>query len=147
MKTQVVDKMDLRRKNLQLLKEQTGDEWQTVAKRVGMSASHLSQVLNGIRPFTEKTARNIEHKLNLSAGWLDLEHERTISGQSSQNTDAGLLTRVIAAIDGALKSIGKWEVRDSEKYGKLVEFVYEDTRQRGMPNDAWFTRLLRLILE
>lgn len=147
MKTHVVDKMDLRRKNLQLLKDQTGDEWQTVAKRVGMSASHLSQILTGHRPFTEKTARNIEHKLSLSPGWLDLEHERTALGQGSQNTDAGLLTRVIAAIDGALKSIGKWEMRDSEKYGRLVEFVYEDSRDRGMPNDAWFTRLMRLVLE
>lgn len=141
------DKMDLRRKNLQRYKDQSGDEWQRIGKKTGFSPSHLSQIISGHRPFTEKTARKLEPKLALSAGWLDLEHDISRPGQPSQNGDEGLLVRVIGAIDIALKAAGKADIKGEAKYGRLVEFAYEDSKERGMPPETWYLRLVKLILD
>lgn len=40
-----------------------------------INPSYLSQLINEIRPFGEKSARNLEHKLNLATGYFDIEHE------------------------------------------------------------------------
>lgn len=146
MNKSVDDKMDQRRRNLQLYKEQSADEWQRIAKKVGVSGSDLSQRLSGHRPFTEKFARQVENRLNLSTNWLDLEHGNSRPGQPSQIGDEGLLVRVIAAIDIALKASGKPDIK-GEAYGRLVEFVYEDSKERGLPTETWFTRLVKLILD
>lgn len=148
MNKNVDDKMTLRRRNLLLLKEQTRDEWQTLAKRLGVTKSYLSQLSTGHRPFSEKTARGFEAKLKLSEGWFDLEHERVSKpGPASQSGDDGVLARLIPAIDRALKAAGKVAFRDDEKYGRLLALLYEDSTTRGMPEDAWIARLVKLILD
>lgn len=135
---------ELRRKNLALLKEQWGGEWQSLAKKIGKSPSHLSQIQSGHRPFTEKTARAIEQKLVLAERWLDLEHD-SAPQRVSQNEDAGVLARVIAAIDSALKAENADVGRG--KYGRLVTFIYEDSRERGAQNESWIRRLVKLIVD
>lgn len=146
MNKNVEDMMERRRRNLALLKEQTRDEWQTLAKRLATTKSWLSQLSTGHRPFTERTARGFEKKLSLSPGFFDTE-QISNSRPTSQNADKGLLPRVIAGIDSALKATGKAEIADSSQYGRLVEFVYEDSVERGMPSHEWLVRLLKLILD
>jgi len=143
----VDDKMDLRRRRLQLYREQSAAEWQSIAKQIGVSASDLSQRLSGHRPFTEKFARQVENRLKLTAGWLDLEEEQQQSRRPSQTGDESLLVRVISAIDTAVKATGKPDIKGEDRYGHLVEFVYEDSKERGMPSQSWLVRLVRLILE
>jgi transcriptional regulator with XRE-family HTH domain len=146
MNKNVDDKMELRRRNLLRFKERTDSEWQSIAKQIGVSPSDLSQRLSGSRPFTEKFARQVETRLKLSEGSLDLESFAT-SGRPSQNGDEGLLVRVITAIDASVKASGKPDIKGEVKYGHLVEFVYEDSKERGMPSQQWLVRLIRLILD
>lgn len=50
------------------------------ARKVEMSKSQLSQILNTPeRKISNIVARNIESKLNLPAGWLDSEHEESMT--------------------------------------------------------------------
>jgi hypothetical protein len=146
MNKNVDDKMDLRRRSLQRYKEQTSAEWQSIAKQIGVSASDLSQRLSGRRPFTEKFARQVENRLKLAEGSLDSESFPT-SGRPSQNSDEGLLVRVISGIDAAVKASGKPDIKGEAKYGRLVEFVYEDSKERGTQSSQWLLRLVRLILD
>lgn len=138
------DKMDLRRKNLRRYQSTAGDEWQRIAKKTGFSASHLSQIMSGHRPFTERTARTIEQKLQLAASWLDQEISN--SGTASQIGDEPSLAGVITAIDSAERASGR-ALKNDARYGRLVELVYEDCRVRGMPTESWLTRLVKLILD
>src|SRR5947209_2514390 len=116
MNKNVDDKMHLRRRNLLLLKEQTRDEWQTLAKRLGSTKSWLSQLSTGHRPFSEKTARGFEKKLNLSSGWFDTEQEEPSQSRlPSQTSDGVSLAGVIAGIDAAVKAVGKTAFRDDAK--------------------------------
>jgi transcriptional regulator with XRE-family HTH domain len=148
MNKNVDDKMQLRRSNLLRLKEQTRDEWQTLAKRLGTTKSWLSQLSTGHRPFSEKTARGFEKKLGLSSGWFDTDHGQIAhSRPTSQSGDQVSLASVITAIDAAVKAIGQTAFRDDAKYGRLLELIYEDSKERGMPQEAWLTRLLKLILD
>lgn len=145
MNKNVDDKMHLRRRNLLLLKEQTRDEWQTLAKRLDTTKSWLSQISTGHRPFSEKTARGFEKKLGLSLGWFDTEQEQP--RPPSQTSDGVSLAGVIAGIDAAVKAVGKTAFRDDVKYGRLLELIYEDSLERGMPKEAWLTKLVRLLLD
>lgn len=43
------------------------------AKKLNIEANYLYQLQKGIRNISEKTARNIENKLNLSHLWLDFD--------------------------------------------------------------------------
>lgn len=148
MNKNVDDKMHLRRRNLVLLKEQTRDEWQTLAKRLKVTKAYISQISTGHRPFTEKTAKSFEARLNLATGWFDAEHERSSKpGLASQSSDEGLLMRLIPAIDRALKAAGKVAFREDEKYGRLLELLYEDSTARGIPDETWIARLVKLILD
>lgn len=54
------------------------------ARRYGLDASYISQILSGHRSFGEKSARNMEDKIGLPAGTLD-----GVLLQSTANTSAG----------------------------------------------------------
>lgn len=138
-------KMDLRRRNLLLLKRQWEDDWQVLAKKLDVSASYLSQIQSGHRPFSERTARQFEDKLKLKEGWFDLEHSSTMP--TSQNDDAALLSRTVDALDLALKGLGK-DIESKKRFFRIATFVYEDSKERGaVQSEAWLQSLLRLILE
>lgn len=144
MNKNVDGKMDQRRRNLALLNGQWGGEWQSLAKRLSVSPSHLSQIQSGHRPFTERTARQFEQKLSLAKDWLDLEH---VAGTtpSSQNDDGALLESIVDALDSALKAIGK--DLSKGRFFRVATFVQEDSKERGRQSEAWLRSLLRLILE
>lgn len=81
----------IRKANLRLLLQQ----WEgpsTLAKKLGYAGpSYLSQIVGGHRPITEKTARDIEAKLDLPAGWMD----RDKSGESGRVDNAQVADAVI----------------------------------------------------
>jgi plasmid maintenance system antidote protein VapI len=135
--------MDLRRRNLVALKDQWGGEWQTLAKKLKVTASHLSQIQSGHRPFSERTARQFEEKLGLAEKWLDLD--KTTAVGTSQNDDGALLETIVDSLDSALKAIGKDMSRG--KFFRVATFVHEASKERGRQSEAWLRSLLRLILE
>ncbi|MFM7737795.1 MAG: helix-turn-helix domain-containing protein, partial [Planctomycetota bacterium] len=54
----------------------------SLAKKVQLSGpSYISQILSGVRPLTEKTARKFEAQLGLPMGWLDDEHIEARAGR------------------------------------------------------------------
>lgn len=66
----------IRRNNLRRLAEQHGAL--VLSERLGYaSASFLSQMIgpNPSRDVSERTARSIEHTLDLEPGWMDLDLE------------------------------------------------------------------------
>jgi hypothetical protein len=68
-----------RRRNLEYLVKLEKNA-ATFARKVEMSKSQLSQILNTPeRKISSVVARNIENKLNLSTGWLDAEHEEAMT--------------------------------------------------------------------
>lgn len=143
MNKNVDGKMDQRRRNLALLKGQWGGEWQSLAKKLCVSPSHLSQIQSGHRPFTERTARQFEPKLGLAIGWLDSDHSPAIG--TSQNDDGALFDATLNTLDSALKGLGKDMARG--KFARVATFVHEDSKERGRQSEAWLRSLLRLILE
>ena len=62
-----------RRKNLRTLAREYKEDKKLAAK-CGYSAAYMNHLIgkNPSRMITERTARSIEAKLNLPAGWLDL---------------------------------------------------------------------------
>ncbi len=44
---------------------------EVLADKIGVSPGYVSQLLNGTRPITEKTARKFEKRLNLPEFWFD----------------------------------------------------------------------------
>lgn len=63
-----------RRANLKKLAEAHGTA-AALSRKLGYSSrAFVSELLSGPRPFTETTARRIEEKLKLPAGWLDQKH-------------------------------------------------------------------------
>lgn len=147
MNKNVDDKMTVRRRNFEVLKDRSGNQWPVLMKKVGISASYENHLRTGRRPFSEKTAQKIETALGLRPGWFDLKEHLKAPGRASQISDEGLLPRVITAIDSALKASGKGDVKDTSRYGRLVEFVFEESSERGVPSPEWLTRLLKLILD
>lgn len=144
MNKNVDEKMHRRRRNLALLKTQWGDEWQSLAKKLGVSPSQLSQIQSGHRPFSERTARQFEQKLALAIGWLDLEKPQG-TGSTSQNDDGALLEHIVNSLDSNLKALGK--DMSKGKFFRVATFVHEDSKERGPQSEAWLRSLLRLILE
>lgn len=75
MKRTVSELYELRRDNIRRLFETESKT--ALAKRMGVTPSMLSQIAGPkpTRTIAEKQARDIEHKLGLDHGWLDLDHD------------------------------------------------------------------------
>jgi plasmid maintenance system antidote protein VapI len=61
--------------NLKALAEHLGSPAE-LARRMGVTASYINQLCgpNPVRGITEDTARDIEQKLGIVSGWLDVVH-------------------------------------------------------------------------
>lgn len=134
--------IDSRRKNLKLLLHQWGGP-SSLAKRLGQSGpSYLSQMANGHRPITEKTARKIEAAVDLPTGWLDQEHEGNHVAKPAV-IDPNLVTQVITLL-GALAEEERLSLGPA-KFADAVAIVYEDAVSNGgQVNERLGRRVLKL---
>lgn len=71
MKDELNQRYEHRTERLKQYIESTGKTQADFAAKIGKKSSYLSQLFSGIRPFTEKMAREIEEKADLPSGWLD----------------------------------------------------------------------------
>lgn len=117
-----------RRVNLRRYMEQTEQEQQAIAKRLGVTSSYISQVLKGTRPFNEKTAREFERKLRLRAFSLDVleEESGTNSRRVTPVADKELREVVKETLDELLLAIGA-DVSKA-RYRRAVEILYKACR-------------------
>ena len=137
---------DVRRRNLRRLKSETQMDWKEMAKLLGVSPSHMSQVMGGHRAFTEKTARKIEAALRLPRLALDRGDGQPGSHDVESVTDKQLLCGVQKAVTAALSAIGREEVERSARYERLIEFVYFEAKERGELDAARVGRLVKEAL-
>jgi transcriptional regulator with XRE-family HTH domain len=73
-----MDIKKLRKQKLQAVIQRLGGAAE-IERKYDVSASYLSQLLNGFRDIGEKSARNIEQKLNLAPMFLDTSDDEQLS--------------------------------------------------------------------
>jgi hypothetical protein len=131
-----------RRTNLRALVEQWGGPL-PLSKKLGYkNASFISQMSgpHPTREVTEKSARRIEQKLGLPAGWMD-----TPSGAplAPALIDISLLARIVRIV--AQTAEDEKIVLSPDKLGDVVALVYSDAEPRkGEVDPAFINRVLRL---
>ena len=122
----MVDKAEVRLSNLRkLVTEHEG--MNNLARKLGMAkGAYISQLLmeDPPRPFTEKTARKWERKLNLPTGFFDGDRV----GETTP-LNAGLLTQALVAVNDALKN-AKVTLQPA-KVAELVTMQYNDALTTG----------------
>ena len=87
------DILSRRVQNLRVLVSRHGGT-SSLAKKVKLSGpSYISQILSGVRPLTEKTARKFEVQLGLAMGWLDDEHIEAQAGHPPHSDHAPVMIK------------------------------------------------------
>jgi hypothetical protein len=130
---------DIRRDNLKALIREYGGPLPLSIKIGYTNASFLVQMAgpNPIRDVTEKTARKIEDKLGLPAGWLDdADHKRQPKVKES---DVAQIVRAVSAVleDQRIDTTPK-------QLGEIVSLAYEHARLVGTVDEDFINRLVSL---
>jgi hypothetical protein len=132
------DAVTTRKENLRILIA----EWQgpaNLAKKLGLSgSSYLSQIMGGHRPFSEKTARMFEAKLNLDRGWLD--QSRTVGQPDFVGYNPELLATVIIEVKAAPGGASL----PPRKFCDIVILGYEQAVKDGNVDTTHLRRLVSL---
>ena len=129
----------VRRANLKTLAQQWGGP-ASLARKLGHSnPSYLAQLIgpNPTREVSEKVARDIESKLGLPIGWMDVEHE------PSKPVDDAMLAECVRACAAALRDAGLRP--DPERYGTIVSLVYDHARTTGRLDETYVKKIISLM--
>ena len=129
---------ETRRENLRALIKTWGGPT-SLAKKLGHSnASFLVQLAgpNPSRDISEKVARDIEHKLALTRGWLDE------GNHPAANIDENLLEDCVRAVAAAIRDSGAKATPD--RYSTLVSLLYDYVRLTGRVDEQYLSKLLKL---
>lgn len=129
-----------RKANLRALVEKWGGASSLAKKLTHSGPSYLSQMLTGVRPITEKTARQIETRLELPRGWLDQDH--SASDHAAQDIDQALITKVIVAVGTALEANGKHVT--PARFADMVALVYTTATKNGEVDSALVQQVVKL---
>lgn len=136
---------DVRRENLRRVVRELGGH-AAVAKRLKLAGSSwVSQLIQGIRPFTEKTARKFEKGLGLRPGTLD-----TPGSLDGLSRDAGLVNRDVPGIAEALACVNsllsaRKQTLTTEKFGIVIEIVFSQGVKHGTIDAELAEKILDLI--
>lgn len=138
----VTDVHDLRRKNLKALVQQ----WEgptNLAKKLGYAGpSYVSQMVSGNRPITEKTARHMEAKAGLPAGWFDTAHANGPTARPA-SVDTRLISSVVSTVGSLLEEAGLH--LHPNKFAELVAMVYEEAAKTGHVDEQYVQRLINFV--
>jgi hypothetical protein len=131
---------DTRRENLrQLLKTWGGPT--SLAKKLGhANGSYIAQLAgpNPSREVSEKVAREVEHKLGLTLGYLDQAHDRTPG--KIQNGD---ITRCVKVVSTLLRDAGLSPNPDTT--ANLVQLVFDRLQMTGELDEQYIKQLIQLV--
>jgi hypothetical protein len=92
---------------------------------------------NPSREVSEKVAREMETKLGLPIGWLDLEHPG-----SNRPVDDETLSACVRAVAAEIRDAGLKP--DPDAYANLVGLAYEHTKLLGRVDEGFIQRIVRL---
>lgn len=135
-----------RRQNLRTVLEEQGGP-ASFAKKLGQSGpSFLSQMANGHRAITEKTSRRIEQAAGKPEYWMDQPHSSTqgMAPHATVHTDPSFVGAAVKMVAEIQQSLGV--SLSPDKYGELVNLVYEHAQRSGAIDREYATRLLKLTL-
>jgi plasmid maintenance system antidote protein VapI len=139
----VADIHDIRKRNFKALVTQWNGPT-NLAKELGYNGpSYVSQMVSGNRPITEKTARQIEGKLNLTTGVLDRDNSLSAKGTRPAAVDTQMISRIISLVTTTLQESGMRLQPD--KFAELVAMVYEDAQERGHADEKLINRVIGLL--
>ncbi len=136
---------DVRRANLRRVVQELGGH-AAVAKRLKLAGSSwVSQLIQGIRPFTEKTARKFEKGLGLKAGSLDVEG--SLDGLPREtgyvNRDVPGISEAVACVNSLLSK--RKQTLTNEKFGRVIEIVFSQGIKHGTVDAELAAKILDLI--
>lgn len=135
---------DIRRDNLRkLIREWHGPT--SLAKKLGHSSgSYLAQLAgpNPSRDISERTAREIESKLDLPSGWMDRENANNL--HPSRSLDEAGISDAVRLVSSCLRDAGLRP--DPEKTAMLVTLVYERRVDTGAVDESYVKRLIKLMV-
>lgn len=134
------DKLQVRIENLRALSAQWGGP-SSLAKKLRLSGpSYISQLISGVRPITEKTARKFEQQLGLASGWLDIDHD---GSEKPSVLDDSLVTRAITLV-GAAATENQITLKP-DKFGEIVSIVYAEAQRSGRLDETLVNRIVALL--
>lgn len=137
MKTKSV--YDIRRENMRQLVKEWGGPLALSMKLGYANASYIVQLAgpHPTREISEKTARGVEERLALSAGWMDVEHKgRAVTINETQ------VAHVVRAVAAVLED-AKVDLAPSP-FGEIVALVYEHSQLVGRIDEDYIKRLVSL---
>lgn len=136
---------EVRRANLKKVVRELGGH-AAVAKRLKLAGSSwVSQLIQGIRPFTEKTARKFEKGLGLKNGSLDIPG--SLDGLPH---DAGLVNRDVPDIAAAVQCVNsllstRKQTLTNSQFGIVIEIVFSQAVKYGTIDAELAAKILDLI--
>lgn len=130
---------DIRRENLRTLARQWGGPTSLSRKLGHSNGSYLAQLIgpNPSRDVSEKTARDIENRLQLPTGWMDAEHS------DAPRVDDAALSDCVRAVASVLRDVGLRP--DPEGYATLVGLVFDRFRLTGRLDEEHTKKLISLM--
>lgn len=136
---------DIRRANLKRVVRELGGH-AAVAKRLKLAGSSwVSQLIQGIRPFTEKTARKFEKGLGLKQGSLDIPG--SLDGlenvPDSVNRDVPGISEALACVNSLLST--RKQTLSNAKFGIVVEIVFSQGIKHGTIDAELAAKILDMI--
>ena len=128
-----------RRDNLRELMRSWGGPTSLAKKLAHANGSYLAQLAgpNPSREVSEKVAREIEGKLGLPLGWMDVEHDRRAP------VDDTALAECVRATTTAVREAKVHPSADT--FGTLVGLVYDHYRLLGRVDEPFILKLIKLI--
>ena len=142
--TTVTQANEIRVANMQALARQRGGVTR-LSEQMGYKGTYLPQLI-GPRPqrtISEKSARDMERRLDLPVGYLDVD--RRSAGEPAPAADVGdMLRKSVQAV--ALALAEAQAQLPPEKHGDLVVLVYDISAPVGAVDDKIVQRLVRLAV-
>lgn len=114
-----MDVRDTRLKRLAVLLEQHGGSKDELARALKKAPAQISQWFNHVRTITEESAREIEERLKLPAGWLDQDVE-TLQHISAQSPSGIYIAWPFRSIK--LADIAKLTPEMLERLERVIQF-------------------------
>lgn len=135
-----------RRQNLRIVLEEQGGP-ASFAKKLGQSGpSFLSQMANGHRAISEKTSRRIEQAAGKPEYWMDQPHSSVggVAPQATVHTDPSFVGGAVKVVAEIQQSLGV--SLSPDKFGEVVNLVYEHAQRVGSIDREYASRLLKLTM-
>jgi hypothetical protein len=139
---------DVRRDNLRHLVRQH-DGPAALARRLGYrSAAFIVQMAgpHPTRPVSERTARGVEEKLGLPAGWLDRPDAAPAPAPPAgkATVDSALVTDVLRLVAESCEAMGV--TLTHAKFADVVSLLYTDAvEEQRLPRAEHVQRLVKLL--